>query len=833
MTGRSVLGRAGRSARRASRSTASRLGRSAVGASVLALGLTIAAAPAYANAVSIGNGVQLPDGSYRNAQTMANNLTLTSITVVGQPITIVDPIDLSTSTNGNGTPLYNVTLVSPICNIDHSINMAPVGNLYLQCATLNLNAPITSGGTLIDPSRVISTATQVNVLGNAASIQQALDASSSTTPPTVHVSPGQYAENLTIAHPLTLTGDDGSAPSGAGPGAPTIVGMQPGGNVVTVGANNVTVDGLHLSGAVDGGSSTASVDGVYASGVDVLTVTHNTIHGFSGTGIATPGSTNVVLSANDSDLPASITSTDASVFTEAMVGTFTVTSTGVPTAALSENGPLPTGVTFTDNGDGTATMAGIPATGTAGSYPLTITAANGVGPGATQNFTLTVSAAPHITSTDTTTFTEGSSGTFTVSASGSPTPSLSESGGLPPNVTFTDNGNGSATLAGTPTPGTAGSYPITITASNGVATDAAQPFTLTVAPLHIAGGTVTLGKATALRGHYLDKVSGSGWGVHGDTSVTIHECATSHFAPASCDNTNAVSVPLGTGPKAGKFSNALLTVVTGAMDTDNDTCGLATSSPCYLVVVGNTGDQTSSVALGFTAPSLTVKKTTGVLGNYVDGLKATAFPVGDSVIAEECDASVTVPNTVAANCDASTQILGTVATSGKVAFAPTGVTLRVGEAYSDPAAGTCAPGGTCQIVVVDTTNPSIALSASVGVASPTATAKNTTAVIANTPDKITVGSFPIGDTITARECDATVDPASTLATHCDPATVITGSVSTSGKAAFSPTGVTVLVGASYVESGTGSVTAGGAADIVVTDLTSGGISVVIPIAMAP
>ena len=55
-------------------------------------------------------------------------------------------------------------------------------------------------------------------------------------------------------------------------------------------------------------------------------------------------------------------------------------------------------MTFVDNGDGTATLAGTPAAGTGGTYPLTITAANGVLPDATQSFTLTVDQAPAITS---------------------------------------------------------------------------------------------------------------------------------------------------------------------------------------------------------------------------------------------------------------------------------------------------------------------------------------------------------------------------------------------------------------------------------------------------
>lgn len=67
---------------------------------------------------------------------------------------------------------------------------------------------------------------------------------------------------------------------------------------------------------------------------------------------------------------------------------FTVTTTGTPTPSVSKSGALPAGVTFTDNGDGTASIAGTPATGSAGSYPITITATNGLN--ATQAFTLTV-----------------------------------------------------------------------------------------------------------------------------------------------------------------------------------------------------------------------------------------------------------------------------------------------------------------------------------------------------------------------------------------------------------------------------------------------------------
>jgi hypothetical protein len=77
-----------------------------------------------------------------------------------------------------------------------------------------------------------------------------------------------------------------------------------------------------------------------------------------------------------------ITSADATAFTLGRAGTFTVTTTGSPTPSISETRALPSGVTFVDNGDRTATLSGTPGKGAGGIYSLTITAANGNLPGA-------------------------------------------------------------------------------------------------------------------------------------------------------------------------------------------------------------------------------------------------------------------------------------------------------------------------------------------------------------------------------------------------------------------------------------------------------------------
>lgn len=113
----------------------------------------------------------------------------------------------------------------------------------------------------------------------------------------------------------------------------------------------------------------------------------------------------------------------------------------------------------------------------------TLTASNGVGTPSAQTFTLTVSnpsAGPVITSASSTTFTVGTAGTFSVTTTGTPTPSLTETGALPTGVTFKDNGNGAATLSGTPAAGTAATYTLTFTATNGVGTAVTQTFTLMV-----------------------------------------------------------------------------------------------------------------------------------------------------------------------------------------------------------------------------------------------------------------------------------------------------------------------------------------------------------------
>ncbi len=109
-----------------------------------------------------------------------------------------------------------------------------------------------------------------------------------------------------------------------------------------------------------------------------------------------------------------------------------------------------------------------------------VTSANG-GTGNTASANLSTGAPPAITSAATATFVVGVASSFTITTTGSPLPSISLSGALPAGLTFTDNGNGTATISGTPlASSTVGNFPFTIVAHNGSGADASQSFSLTL-----------------------------------------------------------------------------------------------------------------------------------------------------------------------------------------------------------------------------------------------------------------------------------------------------------------------------------------------------------------
>jgi Putative Ig domain len=188
---------------------------------------------------------------------------------------------------------------------------------------------------------------------------------------------------------------------------------------------------------------------------------------------STAGGASPSIQFDEGNQAPTITSANATTFQVGHNGSFQATAVGDPTnITFSRSGALPGGVSFSSSG----LLSGTPTVGEGGIYNFTITASNGVSPSATQAFTLTVIQAPAITSVNHATFTIGKPNSFNVTATGFPTPTITETGPLPGGVTLSPSG----LLSGIPAPGTSGVYHFIITASNGALPNATQSFTLTV-----------------------------------------------------------------------------------------------------------------------------------------------------------------------------------------------------------------------------------------------------------------------------------------------------------------------------------------------------------------
>ncbi len=229
------------------------------------------------------------------------------------------------------------------------------------------------------------------------------------------------------------------------------------------------------SGGLLSGTPAAGTGGTYSIEIDATN------------GISPDGTQSFTLTVDQAPV---ITSANSTTFVVGSSGSFTVTTaTGTypATTTFSETGALPSGVTLSSGG----LLSGTPAAGTGGTYSIVIDAGNGVSPDGTQNFTLTVDQAPVITCANSTTFTVGASGSFTVTTAvgTNPNATFTETGALPSGVTLSSSG----LLSGTPAAGTGGTYSINIDATNGISPDGTQSFTLTVdqAPAITSGNSTT------------------------------------------------------------------------------------------------------------------------------------------------------------------------------------------------------------------------------------------------------------------------------------------------------------------------------------------------------
>ncbi|WP_435640265.1 right-handed parallel beta-helix repeat-containing protein [Micavibrio aeruginosavorus] len=134
-----------------------------------------------------------------------------------------------------GETTGNLNLISDVVNFNKNLTLGH-GDLNVTANTVNLNAKISDLSGLLDQSSITSTASLVNVLSNAANIQQGVYLAS--TGGTVDVKAGLYNQgDIQIKKALTVLG------AGAGQ---TIVNAQGYGAAFMVYSGDVTIDGFDI-----------------------------------------------------------------------------------------------------------------------------------------------------------------------------------------------------------------------------------------------------------------------------------------------------------------------------------------------------------------------------------------------------------------------------------------------------------------------------------------------------------------------------------------------------------------------------------------------------------
>jgi sugar lactone lactonase YvrE len=363
---------------------------------------------------------------------------------------------------------------------------------------------------------------------------------------------------------------------------------------------------------------------------------------------------------------ATITSADHATFTVGANGQFAVTTgSGYPTppslCVCPELPPSP--LSFTDNGDGTGSLHGTPAAGTGGTYQLQVTAINAAGE-TVQDFALEIDEAPVITSANHVTFHEDTGASFTVTATGFPAPTLSKNGSLPSGITFNP---ATGVLSGTPALGSAGTYPITFTASNGVGSNAGQNFTLTITaplpctppPSGLVGWWPGDGSAIDIQNDNNGTLQGSANFANGRVGKAFNFNGTTGYVsignPGPLKLRDTMTVDAWVKPAAMPSNNSLIAIATKWNSNPNHN----SSGDAYgLFLINNNGTlqafaginpftgseytlQGGTVPLNtFTHVAMTYDGNTGVLALFVNGVQINAQTTGGGISASDVNVMI-------------------------------------------------------------------------------------------------------------------------------------------------------------------------------------------------
>ncbi len=471
-----------------------------------------------------GNGMTVADaiGGLPNA-TYSVNLGGTSTSMDNWPLT-------SSSAAMDTTKVVSITSAAPVAVLSYAVtgNTSPaVASATISGTNVQINAlaggqtNVTVTATDLDGSTVSQT---FNVTVNQAP-------TITSSPPPAAIVNGAYSVSYTTtgfpaptfsvtsgALPTGLSLSTGGVISGTPTAAGTFTGTVTASNGIgTAATQNFSITVNQAPAFTNGPPSGAGVLGTaYTSftytftgaPAPTFTVTSGALPTglslstggvISGTPTAAGTFTGTVTASNGIGTAAtqnfSITVNQAPAFTNAppssagVLGaaytSFSYTATGSPAPTFAvTSGALPTGLSLSTGGviTGTPTVVG--------TFTGTVTASNGIGTAATQNFSITVNQAPAFTNAPPSG--SGVFGTaytsFTYSATGSPAPTFTvTSGALPTGLSLSTGG----VISGTPT--AAGTFAGTVTASNGIGTAATQNFSIVIAK---AAAMVSLGGLT-------------------------------------------------------------------------------------------------------------------------------------------------------------------------------------------------------------------------------------------------------------------------------------------------------------------------------------------------
>lgn len=215
---------------------------------------------------------------------------------------------------------------------------------------------------------------------------------------------------------------------------------------------------------------------------------------------------------------------------------------------------------------------------------------NGIGSDATTNAaTLTVGSVPVITTANRMTLAVGLTGGMSVIATGNPAPQYSiVSGTLPSGVTLDAT---TGLFSGTPASGAAGTYPVTIQASNGVGTAPTQAFTLNVIAT-ITSFAISKGQSQRSYIRYIDI------GFDSAASALAIKNNPSRLSLTKADLNGVGATPLSLSPTWLSTSGSTLGIDFGAIGLGNSR-NTATADGYYTLSVDMDGTGTNTTNLYF------------------------------------------------------------------------------------------------------------------------------------------------------------------------------------------------------------------------------------------